>query len=98
MVTRRDIVGKVAEAASIDRKTSAKAVRVVVEEITEALAKGDRAYIADLGTFRAHPIPARQVRNPRTGARVEADASVRVSFVPSPAVKTRLGETMLDAS
>ena len=52
-------------------------VNTVLDEITEALARGDRVELRGFGAFSVKNRPARTGRNPRTGAHVEvAEKSV----------------------
>jgi integration host factor subunit beta len=46
-------------------------VNTVLDEITEALARGDRVELRGFGAFSVKHRPARTGRNPRTGAHVE---------------------------
>lgn len=53
-------------------------VNAILEEITRALARGDRVELRGFGAFSVKNRPARVGRNPRTGAQVE----VSEKFVP----------------
>ncbi len=53
-------------------------VNTILEEITKALARGDRVELRGFGAFSVKNRPARTGRNPRTGAKV----SVEQKFVP----------------
>jgi integration host factor subunit beta len=53
-------------------------VNTVLEEITQALSRGDRVELRGFGAFSVKNRPARTGRNPRTGAKV----SVEQKFVP----------------
>ena len=53
-------------------------VNVVLKEIVEALARGDRVELRDFGAFTVKHRAPRVARNPRTGAAV----SVPERFVP----------------
>ncbi len=55
-----------------------KIVNVIFEEITSALARGDRVELRGFGAFSVKHRPARTGRNPRTGDQVE----VSEKFVP----------------
>ncbi len=55
-----------------------KIVNVIFEEITSALARGDRVELRGFGAFSVKHRPARVGRNPRTGDQVE----VSEKFVP----------------
>jgi integration host factor subunit beta len=53
-------------------------VNAVLEEITAALARGDRVELRGFGAFSVKSRPARQGRNPRTGEQV----AVTEKYVP----------------
>ena len=53
-------------------------VNAVLEEIVEALSRGDRVELRGFGAFSVKNRPARIGRNPRTGEKVEVDEK----FVP----------------
>ena len=48
-----------------------KVVNAILDEITAAMARGDRVELRGFGTFGIKTRPARTARNPRTGALVE---------------------------
>ena len=54
-------------------------VTTVLEEIARALARGDRVELRGFGAFSVKVRPARQGRNPRTGAPVSVEEK-RVPF------------------
>ena len=53
-------------------------VNVIFDEIVEALARGERVELRGFGAFTVKHRPAREGRNPRTGAAV----SVAEKYVP----------------
>ena len=53
-------------------------VNAILEEITAALARGDRVELRGFGAFSVKSRPARQGRNPRTGEQV----AVSDKYVP----------------
>lgn len=53
-------------------------VNAIFDEITDALARGDRVELRGFGAFSVKNRPARIGRNPRTGAKV----SVEEKWVP----------------
>ncbi len=55
-----------------------KIVNVIFDEITEALARGERVELRGFGAFSVKHRPARTGRNPRTGEAVD----VEEKFVP----------------
>jgi len=48
-------------------------VNTILEEITAALARGDRVELRGFGAFSVKHRPARTGRNPRTGAKVSVE-------------------------
>ncbi len=48
-------------------------VNAILDEITEALARGDRVELRGFGAFSVKNRPARVGRNPRTGVKVEVE-------------------------
>ncbi len=56
-----------------------RVVSTVLDEISAALAKGDRVELRGFGAFSVKVRPARQGRNPRTGAPVDVEEK-RVPF------------------
>ena len=51
-----------------------KIVNVIFEEMTKALARGNRIELRDFGAFSVKHREARKGRNPRTGETVDVDA------------------------
>jgi integration host factor subunit beta len=48
-------------------------VNAILDEITDALSRGDRVELRGFGAFSVKNRPARIGRNPRTGIKVEVD-------------------------
>ncbi len=48
-------------------------VNAILDEITDALSRGDRVELRGFGAFSVKNRPARVGRNPRTGIKVEVD-------------------------
>jgi integration host factor subunit beta len=53
------------------RRDVEKVVNAILEEITAAMARGNRVELRGFGTFAVKTWPARTARHPRTGALVE---------------------------
>ena len=69
-------------------KAQAKAViDGVFASIRDAAVKGDEVSVAGFGKFKVQAKPARQGRNPATGATIEIAASKKVSFAPAKQLK-----------
>ncbi|MBE7158133.1 MAG: integration host factor subunit beta [Rhodospirillales bacterium] len=65
-------------------------VSVILNTVTEALARGDRVELRDFGAFSINELQGRTARNPRTGAIVEVVAKRTIAFKPGKAMRARL--------
>lgn len=92
MVGKSQIVDRVAAVAGT-RAQAALVVDAVLEAVTAELAAGERVTLVGFGTFEPIARPARTVRNPRTGAAVEVDASVAARFRPGAGLRAALAGT-----
>ena len=63
------------------------AVKSVIEQMSQALAQGERIEVRGFGSFALHYRPPRMGRNPKTGARVEVPAKRIPYFKPSKELK-----------
>jgi len=81
MVGRAELVHRIAaRGASVG--AAGHAVQAVLDELTAAVAAGEKVTITGFGTFDPVARPARTARNPRTGAAVQVPAGVIVRFRP----------------
>lgn len=67
-----------------------KIVETVFDEITGALAKGDRVELRGFGAFSVKSRESRTGRNPRTGETVQVDAKRLPFFKTGKALRERL--------
>lgn len=65
-------------------------VNAILEEITRALARGDRVELRGFGAFSVKKRDARIGRNPRTGETVEVDAKMIPVFKTGKEMRLRL--------
>ena len=65
-------------------------VNTVFDEISAALARGDRVELRGFGAFSVKKRPARQGRNPRTGDPVKVDAKAVPFFKSGKEMRERL--------
>ena len=63
------------------------AVRSLLEQMTQALATGDRIEIRGFGSFSLHFRPPRMGRNPKTGEALQIAASKAPGFKAGKALK-----------
>ena len=77
-------------AASDDKLSKAQAkavVDAVFAAIRDAAVKGEEISLPGFGKFKVQDKPARQGRNPSTGATIEIAATRKVAFQPAKALK-----------
>jgi len=67
-----------------------KIVTTIFDEISEALARGDRVELRGFGAFSVKKRDARVGRNPRTGESVSVDAKRVPYFKPGKEMRERL--------
>jgi integration host factor subunit beta len=69
-----------------------KIVNAILDEITSALARGDRVELRGFGAFSVKHRDARVGRNPRTGAHVSVDEKAVPFFKTGKEMRERLNE------
>ena len=69
-----------------------KIVNAILNEITDALARGDRVELRDFGVFSVKSRPARTGRNPRTGAHVSVQQKSLPFFKAGKEMRVRLNK------
>jgi DNA-binding protein HU-beta len=81
-------------AVSTDTGMAKEGVKTILEasiaRLTEKAAAGEDAVLPGFGQFKVKDVPARQGRNPGTGAAIDIPASRKLSFTPAKALKDAL--------
>ncbi len=85
-----DLAEALAETLGTTKTDARKAVDAVFAAITDAAAKGEEVSLNGFGKFKVKASPAREGRNPATGAAMTIAASNKLTFSPAKAVKDRL--------
>ena len=81
-MNKTELVAKVAEQANMTKKDTERFVNAFIDVVEGALAQGDTVAILGFGTFLSRERPAREGRNPRTGAAIQIPASRVPVFRP----------------
>ncbi|WP_192668656.1 HU family DNA-binding protein [Sphingobium sp. Sx8-8] len=85
---------EIAEALAADhgltKADARKYVDGVFSAIAGAAAKGEEVSLNGFGKFKVKDQPAREGRNPSTGAVIQIAASKKLTFTPAKAVKDQL--------
>jgi DNA-binding protein HU-beta len=85
-----DLADGIAAANGITKADARKIVDGVFAAIADAAAKGEEVSLNGFGKFKVKDSPAREGRNPSTGATIQIAASKKLGFVPAKAVKDKL--------
>jgi integration host factor subunit beta len=79
LMTKAELIDEVSKVANLTKKETETIVNTVFDNITDALAKGDKVELRGFGSFRIRHRNSRKGRNPKTGSAVEVPQK-RVPF------------------
>ena len=85
-----DLIDHVAREAGMEKSVAKKAIEAVFAGIVDAAKKGEEVNLPGFGKFKVKDSPARQGRNPATGATIAIAASKKLGFSPAKQVKDAL--------
>jgi DNA-binding protein HU-beta len=86
-MTKTQLVAAIAEQMETDKKTATAALDAVTGIITSEVAGGGAVTLPGVGKIFCRERPARQVRNPATGAMIDKDADKVVKVTIAKALK-----------
>lgn len=96
-MTRSDLIAKLAERyPQLLAKDAEMAVKVILDSLTNALARGGRIEIRGFGSFALNYRPPRQGRNPKTGDAVKVPAKYVPHFKAGKELRERVSEAQFD--
>ncbi|MBA3434317.1 MAG: HU family DNA-binding protein [Actinobacteria bacterium] len=87
-MTKQDFVDAVADKAGMSKRDAGAAVDAVLDTITSTLKKGDAVTFTGFGKFSTSARAARMGVNPRTGERVQIQATTVPKFSAGSALKS----------
>lgn len=79
-MNKTELIAAVAAETKLTKKDSELAVNAFVNQVTEALKKGDKVSIVGFGTFEVKHRNARVGRNPKTKETINIPASKAPAF------------------
>ena len=91
-LTRMDLSEAVFREVGLSRNESAQLVETVLEEMSDALVRGEQVKISSFGTFSVRDKTARVGRNPKTGEEVPINPRRVLTFRPSHLMKDRVAD------
>ncbi|MBS5520958.1 MAG: HU family DNA-binding protein [Clostridiales bacterium] len=86
-MNKAELIAAMAEKAELSKKDSEKALKAFIDVVTDELVKGEKIQLVGFGTFEVSERPAREGRNPQTGATMEIKASKAPKFKAGKALK-----------
>lgn len=92
MTTTNEIADKIAGDHGLTKVQSKAIVEAVFAAITAAAGSGNEASIPGFGKFKVKNTPAREARNPGTGATIKVAAARKLAFTPAKALKDALNK------
>jgi integration host factor subunit alpha len=94
-ITRADLCEAVYQKVGLSRTESASLVETVLEEICDAVARGENVKLSSFGSFIVRDKGQRIGRNPKTGVEVPIEPRRVMVFKPSNVMKARVnGQTV----
>ncbi len=90
MTTSTDIADKLATENGLTKSQAKTIVDGVFKAMTDAAKGGDEVNVPGFGKFKVKETPARDGRNPATGATIKIAASRKLTFGPAKALKDAL--------
>jgi len=85
-MTKADLIDEVSKLSNLTKKETETIVNTIFDNITDALAKGDKVELRGFGSFRIRHRNSRKGRNPKTllqGRQAAARARQRVRVRPA---------------
>ncbi|MGM0653545.1 MAG: HU family DNA-binding protein [Bacillota bacterium] len=89
-MNKSELVDLVAEKTEMSKKDSEKAVKAVLDSITDGLVKGNKVQLVGFGTFEVRNRKEREGRNPATGEKIKIKALKVPAFKPGKALKEKV--------
>jgi integration host factor subunit alpha len=89
-ITRADLCEAVYQKIGLSRTESSKLVETVLDEICDAVARGENVKLSSFGSFVVRDKGERIGRNPKTGVEVPIEPRRVMVFKPSNVMKARI--------
>ena len=89
-VTRMDLSEAIFREVGLSRNESSDLVESVLEQISDALVRGEQVKISSFGTFSSRKKNERLGRNPKTGEEVPITPCRVITFRPSHLMKQKV--------
>lgn len=91
-ITRSDVAEMLYQEIGLSRKVSEQILDMILDEISQELAKGNSVKISSFGTFLVRNKNPRIGRNPKTGVDAVISARKVISFKPSQIMRAAINQ------
>lgn len=93
-MTKSDLIEALSEKQSLlNYRDVELAVKLILEQMSDSLSRGDRIEIRGFGSFTLHHRPPRVGRNPKSGEAVELDEKFVPHFKPGKELRDRVNNS-----
>ena len=93
-MTKSELIERISEMQpQLSPKDVELAVKTILEQMSDALADGQRIEIRGFGSFSLHYRAPRKGRNPKTGESVQLDGKYVPHFKPGKSLRERVNES-----
>lgn len=82
-----ELAAAIAERADLTKDKAGEVLNILLDQITQTVAKKESVTLVGFGTFEARSRAKRMGKNPQTGAEIEIPASNTVAFKAGKALK-----------
>jgi integration host factor subunit beta len=94
-MTKSELIERIAEQQpQLSAKDVEFAVKTILEQMSDALANGERIEIRGFGSFSLHYRAPRKGRNPKTGDTVELEGKYVPHFKPGKEMRERVNASI----
>ena len=94
-MTKSELIERIAEQQDqLSPKDIELGVKLILEEMSQALAVGERIEIRGFGSFSLHYRSSRMGRNPKTGESVRLEGKYVPHFKPGKELRDKVNEAM----
>jgi DNA-binding protein HU-beta len=92
-MNKTELIDAVAAECDLSKASAQRAVEAVMNQVIQAIAKGDSVQLVGFGTFAAGNRAERTGRNPRTGEEIKIAAAKTVKFSAGKAFKDAVNKS-----
>lgn len=89
-MNKSELIDAIAARTDLSKAAAGRVLDVLLDEITNAVAKGDQVALIGFGTFKASERAAREGKNPKTGEKIQIPAATVPKFSAGAAFKQRV--------